>query len=89
MPLLLLGILPAIPHVILGIEALFRHGNGPAKKQAATSALADMVNIFTQASGGGTGADSSTMTYIDDLIEATVKLFNNNGTFTHGAQGAK
>lgn len=85
--LAILGLLPAIPHMVAGIEKLFGHNNGPAKKQAALAAIGDMVNIFGQANGNGaTSADSSTMTYIEDLIEATVKLFNSNGTFTHGAK---
>jgi hypothetical protein len=86
MVLALLGILPAVPHIIMGIESMFKHGNGPAKKQAAMAALGDMVNIFDQSSGGP-GADSSTMVLIDDLIEAFVKVFNNNGTFTHSTTG--
>lgn len=79
---LILALLPAVPHIIIGVEHLFGHGNGASKKQAATSALADIINAFAQ-STGTQGSNSSTMALIDDLIEATVKYFNSNGTFTH------
>jgi predicted TIM-barrel fold metal-dependent hydrolase len=82
--LAIIGLLPAIPHVILGIEHMFGKGNGPVKKQAATSAIADLVNVFAQLSGqSGAGANSPMMTFIDKLIEATVEMFNQDGTFTH------
>ncbi len=89
MPLFILGLLPAIPHILVGIEHMLGHGTGPAKKSAATSMIGDLVNIFSsqqQSGSGSPGADSSTMAFIDDLIEATVKYFNTNGTFTHGAK---
>jgi hypothetical protein len=78
----ILGLLPAIPHIVLGVEHLFKHGNGPSKKQAAMSAMADMLNIFSNVAGTP-GADSSAMAFIDDLIEDTVKYFNANGTMKH------
>ncbi len=80
---LILGLIPAIPHIVLGVEKIFGHGKGTAKKSAAMSALGDIVNIFGQAQGTP-GADSSTMAFMDDLLEATVKYFNANGTLTHG-----
>ncbi len=88
MILAILGLLPAISHIVLGVEHLFGHGNGASKKQAATSAIADLLNIFGQAQGTP-GADSSAMAFIDDLIEATVKYFNANGTMTHATTGGK
>jgi hypothetical protein len=82
-----MAFLPAVPYVILGVEAMFKHGSGPAKKQAVTSALADMINIFSQANGGQSStANSSVMSLVDDLIEEFVKMFNADGTFTHGAK---
>lgn len=84
--LAILGLLPAIPHIVLGIEKLFGHGNGSSKKQAAMAALGDMVNIFGQMGGSTTSANSDVMTYLDELIESTVKLFNSNGTLTHAAK---
>jgi hypothetical protein len=80
--LIVLGLLPAIPHIILGVERLFGHGNGASKKQAATSAIADLLNIFAQTQGTP-GADSSAMNFISDLIDATVRYFNNTGVMTH------
>jgi hypothetical protein len=82
---LILGLLPVVPHIVLGVEHLFGKGGGVNKKQAAMSALADMINILskTQATPG---ADSSTMNFLDDLVEATVKYFNANGTLTHGGK---
>jgi hypothetical protein len=65
------------------VEKLFGHGNGAAKKQAASAAIGDLVNIFGQLGNGASAGDSSTMKFVDSLIEATVDLFNNNGTFTH------
>ena len=82
--LAILGLLPAIPHIVLGIEKLFGDGNGAQKKQAAMSAVSDMLNIFAQTTGTS-GADSSHSAFIDDLIEATVKFFNANGTMTHSS----
>jgi len=82
MILALLGLLPAVPHIILGIEKLFGHGNGVSKKQAAMAALSDMLNIFSQ-TAGTTGADSSAMAFLDDLVEATVKYFNASGVMVH------
>jgi hypothetical protein len=87
---LLLTLLPAIPHIVMGVEQMFKHhpaATGAAKKQAATSALADMVNLFGSMTGepAGTGANSATMAYLDTMIDATVKYFNDNGTFTHAA----
>jgi len=89
--LAILGLLPAIPHIVLGIEKLFGHGNGSAKKQAATSAIGDMINIFGQLGGNassanGAGANSDMMTFVDELIESTVKLLNANGTLSHGTK---
>ena len=88
MILAILGLLPALPHIILGVEKMFGHGGGAAKKQAATSALSDLLNILAQAQGTP-GADSSAMAFIDDMIEATVKYFNTNGTMTHAPTGGK
>lgn len=84
--LMVMGLLPAIPHIVVGVEKLFGKGNGGHKKQAAMSAVSDMLNIFSQASGSA-GADSSHTAFLDDLIEATVKFFNANGTFTHQQSG--
>ena len=86
MLLAILGLLPAIPHIVLGVEKLFGHGNGASKKQAATSMIADLLNILAQAQGTN-GADSSAMGFIDDLLEATVKYFNTNGMMTHATGG--
>jgi hypothetical protein len=79
---LILALLPAVPHIVLGIEALFKHGSGASKKQAAMSALGDMLNIASTAAGTP-GADSSAMAYVDALVEATVKYFNDTGVMSH------
>lgn len=85
MLLAILGLLPAVPNILIGVERMFGHGSGPAKKQAATSMIGDLVNSFSQMSSGTVpGANSPIMAYVDTLIEATVELFNNDGTFTHG-----
>jgi hypothetical protein len=85
---LVLMLLPAIPHVILGIEHFVGKGNGITKKQAAMAALGDMLNIASTAAGTP-GADSSAMAYIDDLIECTIKYFNANGTMSHSTGGTQ
>ena len=71
-------------HTVLGIEHIFGHGNGPAKKQSATNAIEDAINIFAT-TAGTPGADSSMSAFVDDLIEATVKYFNSTGAMTHGS----
>ena len=88
---LIMALLPAIPHIVTGVEAMFGHGTGALKKQTASGILGDFVNLFTQSSAmtaGSTtpqaGANSQTMAYIDELIDATVEYFNATGTFTHG-----
>jgi hypothetical protein len=83
MILAILALLPAVPHIVLGVEKLFGHGGGPAKKQATMSALSDMLNIASQ-TAGTPGADSSAMSFIDDLVEATVRYFNASGIMVHG-----
>jgi hypothetical protein len=82
---LILALVPIFPHVILGVEKLFGHGGGATKKVAATSAIADILNVLAGAEGTP-GANSSAMTFIDDMIESFVKLYNNSGTFTHSAK---
>ena len=77
---ILLVLIPAIPHIVSGIEALFGRGNGATKKQAAMGVMGDLVNALNTP-GGTTGANSQMMAYIDDLIEATVKYMNTSGTF--------
>jgi anti-sigma factor ChrR (cupin superfamily) len=85
MLLAILGLLPAVPHIIISVEHMMGHGSGPAKKQAATSMIGDLVNSFSQMSSGTVpGANSPIMAFVDTLIEATVELFNNDGTFVHG-----
>jgi hypothetical protein len=86
MILAILALLPAIPHIVLGVEHLFGHSKGGIKKTAAMSALGDMLNIASTAAGTP-GADSSAMAFIDDLVEATVKYFNSNGTMSHSTGG--
>ena len=83
MPVVLLGLLTAVPHIVAGVEILFKHGRGADKKQAAMDMLGDLVNVFQRSN---TGADSSTMQFIDDVIEAVVKKFNSDGTFTHATK---
>jgi hypothetical protein len=85
--LAIFALIPAIPHIVLGIEQMFGKGSGGTKKQAATSMLGDMLNITSQAAGEP-GADSSAMAFIDDMIEATVKYFNDKGIMTHGGNNA-
>jgi hypothetical protein len=85
MPLAILGLLPALPHIILGIERIFGHGGGATKKQAAMSALSDLLNIASSAQGMP-GADSHAMSFIDDMIEATVKYFNATSVLTHAVE---
>jgi|HubBroStandDraft_2_1064218.scaffolds.fasta_scaffold1373483_2 hypothetical protein len=80
---LILALIPLCPKIVAGIEHIFGHGTGPAKKQAATSALADVLNVLA-GTESTPGANSSAMDFIDDMIEACVKLYNNSGTFTHG-----
>ena len=79
---LILALIPLCPKIVAGIEHIFGHGTGPAKKAAATAALADVFNVLAGAEGTP-GANSSIMAFLDDMIEATVKLYNGTGTFTH------
>ena len=82
---LILALIPVMPHVIIGIEHIFKHSTGPAKKVAATSAIADILNVLA-GTQSVPGADSSAMSFIDAMIEATVKLYNDTGTFTHAGE---
>jgi hypothetical protein len=86
---LILGLLPVVQHVVLGVESLFGHGKGAAKKQAATTTIADLLNLFSQVSPDLPGANSSTMKFIDGLIEVTVSYFNDEGVMTHQTQAGK
>lgn len=94
MILALLGLLPAIPHIIIGVEQIFGHGRGLAKKQAATNTIADLLNLSVAANNPlgtlgtlGTGipasSDSDMMKYIDALIESTVTYLNAKGVMKH------
>jgi hypothetical protein len=80
---LLMPLIAAAPHIITGIEALFGHGNGAKKKQAAMGIMGDLANALSTAQGTP-GANSAVMAYMDDIIEATVKYMNASGQFTHG-----
>jgi len=80
---LVIGLVQVAPYVVLAVEKMFGHHTGPTKKSAAMAALGDMLNIAST-TAGTPGADSSAMAFVDDLIEATVKYFNSNGTITHG-----
>lgn len=84
MLLALIGLLPAIPHIIIGVEKLFGKGNGATKKQAATAAISDLVNIAAQAAGTSGAGNSHVMDFISAVIDATVAYFNASGTFPHG-----
>jgi hypothetical protein len=77
---LLLGLLPAIPHVVLGVEGMFGHGNGANKKQAAMGVLGDLVNLAPGSPGAG---NSAMMKYLDALVEATVAYLNDSGAMKH------
>jgi hypothetical protein len=78
MPIVILGLIPAIPHIVLGIEALFGHGKGGTKKQAAVDMVQTILNTTV-------GADPAVMAYVSDLIEANVKYLTANGTMPHAA----
>jgi hypothetical protein len=84
---LILGLIPAIPHIVLGVEKLFGHGSGKTKKQTAMTALTDMLAVVAQASGMP-GSDASMEEFLSDVIDSTVKLFNKNGAFSHGGGDA-
>jgi hypothetical protein len=79
---LLMPLIAAAPHIITGIEALFGHGSGAQKKSAAMAVMGDLGNALAQ-DKGVPGANSALMSYLDDVIEATVKYMNNSGQFTH------
>jgi len=81
---LILGILPLVPHIVQGVEALFRHqpNSGPAKKQAAVGLLGDALNALA-AVEQVPGANSPIMALADGLIEQFVTYFNASGQFTH------
>jgi hypothetical protein len=77
---LIIGLLPAIPHIVMGIEKLFGHGgNGKQKKDAAMAGILAMLTGI----GGIAVADKAHINYVDKLIEATVEYFNQNGEFNH------
>jgi len=80
-----IALIPLCPKIVAGIEHVFGHGTGPAKKQAATSAIADVLNVLAGVEGTP-GANSSAMNFIDDMIEAVVKVYNDSGTFTHATK---
>jgi hypothetical protein len=87
MLLAILGLLPAIPHIVMGIEKMFGHSSGAAKKQAAMSTIGDLLNALAQQSGDTTAAaNSPMMAFVDSTIEGFVKLFNDTGTFTHATK---
>jgi len=83
---LILALIPVVPHVVVSIEHVFKHSTGPAKKVAATSAIADILNVLAGVEGT-TGADSPTMSAIEGMIEVFVKLYNDTGTFSHAGGG--
>jgi hypothetical protein len=84
--LAILGLLPAIPNIILGVEHMFGKGRGPAKKSATLTMVSDMLNIFGQAMNQPASvADSAHMTFIGKLIDATVEFMNATGVMTHAA----
>lgn len=80
------ALIPFIPHVVHGVEALFGKGNGKLKKEAALGLMGDAVNIMSAAKFGSAigGANSAVMEYISDLIEATVKYYNATGQLPKG-----
>ena len=89
---LILGLLPLVPHIVQGVEALFRHQpkSGPTKKQTAIPLLGDAVNalgVVEQLPG----ANSAVLNLSSTLIEAFVVYFNESGTFPHSdpSQAAK
>lgn len=83
MILAILGLLPVVPKLVLGVERLFGHGSGTSKKQSVMSDISALLNAFSQAASTSS-VDSSAMAFMDDFVEATVRYFNSNGTMTHG-----
>ena len=82
---LLIPLLGAMPHIILGVESLFGHHTGTQKKQVAMGILGDLVNLITS-ENGQPGANSPFMTFLGESIDSMVKLLNDTGVMTHANQ---
>ena len=80
---LITGLLPLVSSIVQNIEMIFGRGNGPAKKDAATAAIADIINIAGTVSGQ-TINSSEIMEGIGKIIDGTVQVMNATGVFKKG-----
>lgn len=81
---LIAALIPALPHIIVGIEAMFKGAAkvGTTKKQIAINLLSDLVNGFGAYSQQG-GANSALMAFIDKEVDNVVEYMNASGQFQH------
>ena len=78
---LVTGLLPLITSTVQAVEGIFGAGNGATKKQAATAAIADILNIANSVRPTAALQSSAMMEGIGEVIDGIVKILNATGVF--------
>lgn len=78
---LIVGILPLVTSVVQSVETIFGGGNGARKKDAATSMIADALNIANVVHPYPAFRSSELMEGISQIIDGVVKVMNATGVF--------
>lgn len=84
-------IIQGISGLVHGIESLFGHGNGQAKKAAVVQAFTGAIGAYNAGVGAASTADAKlklpqisndTVKAMGDLVDAIVAFYNATGIFT-------